>query len=124
MVEKIVMNEPVITLSDAAQQHIEKMLAAKKNACGFRLSVKKVGCSGFMYVPEIIEQANPDDLHFTAANQLQIFIEKKWERALRGTVVDLTQKGLGQTQLVFQNPNVIGECGCGESFHLPEEETK
>ena len=32
-----------------------------------------------------------------------------------GTVVDFVQQGLNEA-FRFQNPNVKGECGCGESF--------
>ena len=34
---------------------------------------------------------------------------------LDGTVIDFIKQGLNE-QFVFRNPNVAGECGCGESF--------
>lgn len=115
--------EKIISLTPAAEQHIKSMLAKQKTALGFRLSVKKVGCSGLTYVPELVQQnqVNNEDVMFFTANGLQIFVDKQWVDALRGTVVDLSSKGIGQTQLVYQNPNVANECGCGESFHLKEE---
>ena len=32
-----------------------------------------------------------------------------------GTQIDFIKQGLNE-QFVFRNPNVAGECGCGESF--------
>jgi iron-sulfur cluster assembly protein len=32
-----------------------------------------------------------------------------------GTIVDFAREGLNEG-LEFRNPNVAGECGCGESF--------
>ena len=32
-----------------------------------------------------------------------------------GTVIDFIKQGLNE-QFVFRNPNVAGECGCGDSF--------
>jgi Fe-S cluster assembly iron-binding protein IscA len=40
--------------------------------------------------------------------------------ALRNTEIDLVDKGLGQKQLVFNNPNIKHSCGCGESFSVEE----
>jgi iron-sulfur cluster assembly protein len=34
-----------------------------------------------------------------------------------GTEVDFVKKGLSEA-FSFRNPNISGECGCGESFNV------
>lgn len=114
------MNE-IITMSDAAVAHIKKIMERNEGAVGFRLSVKETGCSGLMYVPEVIKEAKPEDSLITISG-LQIYISKDSIKALEGTKVDLLSKTLGQQQLVFNNPNAESQCGCGESFNLKKTE--
>ena len=44
---------PIISLTEKANDHLKSKIADNKGM-GFRLSVKKTGCSGYAYVPEII----------------------------------------------------------------------
>ncbi len=111
----------MITLTDAAVAHIKNMLAKKENGMGFRLSVKKTGCSGYSYVPEIIEQAKENDIHFVAQNDLHVYVDSTHENLLQGLVVDYVAEehaGLKHKRLVFINPNEKTRCGCGESFTI------
>ncbi len=111
----------MITLTDAAVDHIKNMLDKNSNSVGFRLSIKKTGCSGYAYVPAIIDQAVPNDLHFIAQKGLPIYIDSTCESLLKGVLVDYItdhSAGLKQKQLVFMNPNEKNRCGCGESFTI------
>jgi iron-sulfur cluster assembly protein len=38
-------------------------------------------------------------------------------KLIDGTVVDFVRQGLNES-FRFRNPNVRGECGCGESFSI------
>lgn len=115
------MSEIILHFTDKAVEHINKALTRYPQG-GFRLSVKKAGCTGNKYIPEIVAAAQPGDIEFKTPQGLLVFVEPRSIAAVRGTTVDLVQKGLGQRQLVFINPNAVGECGCGESFHLREDE--
>lgn len=112
--------DPIISLSDNALKHIMRNVE-QQNALGFRLAIKKTGCSGYAYVPDIINQINADDLHFSFQN-LEIYVAKDSAQFLQGTVVDFQDQGFGQTKLIFHNPNAANLCGCGESFNLAEPE--
>jgi iron-sulfur cluster assembly accessory protein len=114
------MSEAILTFTDKAIEHINKSLIRFPQG-GFRLTVKKTGCSGYMYKPEIIAEPKANDLQFIAEHGLKVFIDPACLAMIKGTRVDLVAKGLGQKQLVFHNPNAAGACGCGESFHLPED---
>lgn len=113
--------QPIITLTDTAAQHIKKMLKKTHNSVGFRLSIKKTGCSGYAYVPTIVEHVMPNDLHFTVQEGLPIYIDPACENFIKGVVIDYVADntlGLKQKRLVFINPNEKNRCGCGESFTI------
>lgn len=112
--------ETIIRLTDAAVDHIKNRLVKQKNAVGFRLSIKKTGCSGFAYVPKIIDTIIKTDILFYAQNNLPVYIDSDYEMLLKGLVIDYIDEDLGigikQKRLVFINPNEKNRCGCGESF--------
>lgn len=110
----------VITITDAAATHIKNMMDKRGGGAGFRLSIKKTGCSGYSYVPDIIDQVNPNDIHFVAADQLDVYVDSAHEKILAGVTIDYVAEntGLKQKRLVFINPNEKNRCGCGESFTL------
>jgi len=107
----------MITFTEAALNHIKKMLINRGENPAFRLSVKKTGCSGYMYVPEIVNAKKDSDIEIRDGDLL-IYIDRDSELLLKGTVVDYVQKNLGLSQLIFNNPNAESLCGCGESFNL------
>lgn len=114
--------ENIIELTDAAVAHIQKIMARKSGAKAFRLSIKVTGCSGYMYQPEVVEQGKPGDIRIDTLQGLVVFVDPECVKIIRGTVLDFVEKELGQHQLLFNNPNVESECGCGESFNLKKED--
>jgi iron-sulfur cluster assembly protein len=114
------MSEALLNFTDRAVEHIKKSLTRFPDG-GFRLAIKKTGCSGYQYVPEISREPKVNDVEFITEQGLRIFVDPACVNVVKGTLVDLAVKGLGQKQLTFNNPNVTGECGCGESFHLQED---
>ena len=46
---------------------------------------------------------------------VRVVVDEKSVDFVRGTEIDFVKQGLGSA-FVFRNPNVTGECGCGESF--------
>lgn len=114
------MSESILNFTAAAVEHINKALTRYPQG-GFRLSVKKAGCTGNKYIPEIAAEPKPGDEEFITEQGLRVFIDSSSLTAVKGTIVDIVNKGLGQKQLVFKNPNAVSECGCGESFHLKED---
>lgn len=110
----------IISLTDAAVSHIQDMITKKNAGIGFRLSIKKTGCSGYSYVPSIIESVNAEDLHFVAQDGLHVYVDQKCKDLLQGVIVDYVADnvGLKQKRLVYINPNEKNRCGCGESFTI------
>ncbi len=92
----------------------------KDNSVGFRLTVKKTGCSGYSYVPAIVNEINPHDVA-AEINGIPIFIDRAWLDLLQGVQVDYVEDnktGIKQKRLIFTNPKEDSRCGCGESFHI------
>jgi iron-sulfur cluster assembly accessory protein len=114
---------PDIVLTDAASIYIKKMLE-KKQGAGFRLSIKKTGCSGYSYMPEVIETVNTNDVVIETANGVMVYMDTTWLHLLLGLNIDYIEEeksGLKQKRLVFTNPKESSRCGCGESFHVESD---
>lgn len=48
---------------------------------------------------------------------IKILIDKKAQLTLLGTEMDYQESKLA-SEFVFNNPNITGTCGCGESFSI------
>lgn len=114
--------EPVrgVTLTDNAAQHIQNELEKTSDVKGFRLYLQTSGCSGFMYETELCNAPKDGDEVFEL-NGVEVYVPRKDLPVLNGTVIDFIKVGLN-SMFQFKNPNVTGECGCGESFSVTEDE--
>lgn len=48
---------------------------------------------------------------------VRVIIDKKAQLSLLGTEMDFVESKLS-SEFVFNNPNIKGTCGCGESFSI------
>jgi len=115
--ERTATPETGVSLTERAVAHVKKEMAKSEGAIGFRISVKRTGCSGLMYAVEFAKERGDNDLVFPADDELDVYVDRKSLEYLKGTTVDFVQEGLTR-QLMFNNPNVTAECGCGESFSV------
>jgi iron-sulfur cluster assembly protein len=106
-----------ISFSAAAIEHLHKQL--HKHAAGsvVRLYVKTAGCSGLQYKLDIVATGQPDDLVYTVAEGITLYIAAKSLPFIEGTIVDYVKEGLN-AKFQFINPLQKGSCGCGESFYI------
>lgn len=116
------MSETILTLTEAAIGHIKTIIKRRGGGIGFHLTIKKTGCSGYMYVPNIIDEVNANDIVIETAKGITVYLDPTCVEIIRGTTLDFVKKDLGMEQLQFNNPNVNGLCGCGESFKLKGDE--
>jgi len=105
-----------ISLTEAAANRIRTFLASRGHGVGLRLGVRKTGCSGFAYVVNYAEGQQPDDVVFEDRG-VRVFVDAGSLKLIDGTIVDFVKQGLNEA-FRFRNPNVKGECGCGESFSV------
>jgi iron-sulfur cluster assembly accessory protein len=106
-----------ISFTDAAVKHLLKELD-KAKASVFRLHVKDSGCNGFAYQMELVHQPEANDIQFVVDNRLSVAIKPDAIKFIAGTEIDYApyENSLGLKKLVFNNPNITSQCGCGESF--------
>jgi iron-sulfur cluster assembly protein len=105
-----------ISLTESAADRVREYLERRGAGLGLRLGVKKTGCSGFAYVINYAEDVRQDDVVFED-RAVKIVVDKGSLPFIDGTEVDFVRQGLNEA-FKFRNPNVKGECGCGESFNV------
>ncbi|GGD58620.1 HesB/IscA family protein [Lacimicrobium alkaliphilum] len=105
-----------VSLTESAIKHFEAKL---NNQPGHmvRLSTKVSGCTGYAYVLDVAEQAEDDDTLIKASDTLTLAISAKALDLITGTEIDYVKEGINGV-VKFNNPNVVNECGCGESFNV------
>ena len=101
-------------MTPAARERMQNFLATKPEAAGVRFGVRKTGCSGYAYVVEIADQVDDGD-RVIEQDGIKLVVDRKSIPFVDGTEIDYARQGLNSS-FVFRNPNVTGECGCGESF--------
>lgn len=103
-----------ISLTVAAADRVRTFLSRRGHGVGLRLGVKKTGCSGFAYVVNYADAIGGDDVVFEVEG-VKVIVDRGSLGFIDGTEVDFVKQGLNEA-FRFRNPNVKGECGCGESF--------
>jgi iron-sulfur cluster assembly protein len=105
-----------ITLTPAAAERVRHFLTERGHGVGLRLAVRKTGCSGFAYVVNYADAVEPSDRVFDTQG-VRVLVDARSLELIDGTEVDFVRQGLNEA-FRFRNPNVRGECGCGESFSV------
>ncbi|MFK8053244.1 MAG: HesB/IscA family protein [Woeseiaceae bacterium] len=109
-----------ISLSTSAAKRVRSYIDQRGSGIGLRLGVKKTGCNGFSYVIDYAEQVEANDAVFEQVDGLKVIVDPDSLPLIDGTEVDFVKDGLNE-MFRFANPNVSGECGCGESFNVATE---
>jgi iron-sulfur cluster assembly protein len=105
-----------VSLTPAAAERVRNFLEVRGRGVGLRLGVKKTGCSGFAYVVNYADDVGAGDVVFEGEG-VKIIVDAESLRYVDGTEIDFVREGLNEA-FKFRNPNVRGECGCGESFSV------
>jgi len=105
-----------ITLTETAAQRVKTFLQKRGKGEGLRLGIKTVGCSGKAYVVDYADLIEPGDRVFES-HGVKVIVNEQNLAYLDGTEVDYGRDGMSEG-FRFNNPNVKGQCGCGESFSV------
>ena len=111
----------VMKLTERAAGRVRELIDnADKPLAGVRVGVKKGGCAGMEYTLEGVETPAPaDDL--VSDHGVNVYVDPKAVLFLLGSVMDFETTKL-RSGFVFQNPNEVSSCGCGESVMLKPAE--
>ena len=107
----------VMSLSDAAAARVREIMASTdRPLAGLRVGVKNGGCAGMSYTMEWAESIQPFD-EVIEEKGVKLLIDAKAVLFLLGTQMDFQTDKLS-SGFVFNNPNQISACGCGESVAI------
>ncbi|MBT8068710.1 MAG: iron-sulfur cluster assembly accessory protein [Gammaproteobacteria bacterium] len=105
-----------ISLTDSAAERVRSHLQKRGTGLGLRLGVTKTGCSGYSYVINYADDIEDSDIIFEDKG-VKVVVDPEALQLIDGTEVDFVKNGLNEA-FSFRNPNITGECGCGESFNV------
>jgi iron-sulfur cluster assembly protein len=105
-----------ISLTEPAAARVRNYLENRGSGIGLRVGVRKTGCNGFAYVINYADEIEDADVVFEE-HGVKVVVDRKSLELIDGTEVDFVKDGLNEA-FRFRNPNVTGECGCGESFSV------
>lgn len=109
-------NAKVVSVTDAARVHFIKMLNASESKL-IRLSTKVSGCSGYAYVLNPAAEKQENDIEVFLDDGVKLLVDSDALELVKDTEIDYVKVGING-EIRFNNPNVVSECGCGESFNV------
>ena len=110
--------EPKLFISEAAAKEIARQRDKRgKPGSAIRVGIRGGGCTGFSYLFEWDDgEPKPTDRVFEAFG-VRVVTDPKSLVYLAGTELDFVTGMMGHG-FKFNNPNVKGSCGCGESVQF------
>ena len=105
-----------ISLTESAATRVRTYLEKRGHGVGLRVGVRRSGCNGWAYTIDYAASVAEGDVVFDQAGVTVVGAADSLE-LIDGTEVDFIKDGLNEA-FKFRNPNVKGECGCGESFSV------
>ncbi|HVV40290.1 MAG TPA: iron-sulfur cluster assembly accessory protein [Nitrobacter sp.] len=107
----------VMRLTEAAAMRVKELSArADSEIVGLRVGIRNGGCAGQSYTVEYAHDIKPTD-EVVEDKGVKILVDPKAVLFLLGTEMDYKADKM-QAQFVFNNPNQVSACGCGESVQL------
>ena len=106
----------MVSLTQNAAERVRTFLAQRGHGLGLRVGIKKTGCNGYAYIIDYADSVEDDDEIFEQRG-VKVIVDRQSLALIDGTEVDFVKQGLNEA-FKFRNPNVKGECGCGESFSV------
>lgn len=108
---------PEIEVSETAAEQAIDLLDGEgldTDVAGLRLFVQQGGCAGLSYGMRFDSEPEDDDRVYEH-HGLRVFVDPASMNYIGGSVLDF-EGGLQGAGFHVENPNVVSECGCGESF--------
>ncbi len=111
------MTMPVMQLTDRAADRVKDIISRSDTPiAGLRVGVKKGGCAGMEYTMGYAAAPEPGD-EIIEDKGVKIMIEPQALLFLLGTEMDYITEKMS-SRFVFNNPNQVSACGCGESIEI------
>ena len=108
----------IMSMTNAAAERVNAILATKGDALGLRVGIKKGGCAGMEYTVDLATETKPSEDQIEK-NGARVFVAPEAVLFLLGTEMDYEETAL-RSGFTFRNPNQTSACGCGESVELKQ----
>jgi iron-sulfur cluster assembly accessory protein len=105
-----------ITLSPSAAKRIQEIGKTEGRPLMLRVAVEGGGCSGFQYLFDLVDSAQPDDLRIEL-DGVAALVDDISVPFLSGSEIDFVDE-LAGAEFRVRNPNAKSSCGCGVSFSV------
>lgn len=106
----------VISMIEVVVKYVQCFFEGCGKGEGICFGVCIIGCFGFVYVFEFVDELVVEDLVFESYG-VKVIIDLKSLVYFDGIELDFICEGFNEG-FKFNNFNVCGECGCGESFNV------
>ena len=109
--------KPMLILSDKAADHVRALVEkGGDGVIGIRVGVKTAGCSGMKYEVEYAYDKKPFEDEIKDKG-VTVLVDPAAVMFIIGSEMDWSEEKFS-SGFVFNNPNEIARCGCGESFSI------
>ena len=107
---------PVAVTKSAAEEALSLLEGEGMDTdiAGLRLFVQQGGCAGLSYGMRFDDEPEEDDT-VVERHGLRVFVDPASMNYIGGSTLDY-ESGLQAQGFHVENPNIVSECGCGESF--------
>ncbi|XP_052775802.1 iron-sulfur cluster assembly 1 homolog, mitochondrial-like [Mya arenaria] len=105
-----------LVLTQSAVAKVKELMHQKPETMCLKIGVKTRGCNGLTYTLDYCDKTGKFD-EVVEQEGAKIVIDAKAQLTLLGTEMDYVEDKLA-AEFVFNNPNIKGTCGCGESFNV------
>jgi len=109
----------VLTMTATAAERVKKLLATQDAADAIRVGVRQMGCSDMSYTMDFAQSRKDDDI-VVERDGATVYVDPEAVPYIKGSELDWVEQKLA-SRFVFNNPNVVGACGCGESFKVADQ---
>nr|CAB3256929.1 iron-sulfur cluster assembly 2 homolog, mitochondrial-like [Phallusia mammillata] len=113
---RFVPTKQALVLTQAAVKRVKELMTEHPEAVALKVGVKQRGCNGMSYTLDFATSKAKFDEE-VLQDGVKVIIDSKAQMTLLGTEMDFVTDKLS-SEFVFNNPNIKGTCGCGESFSL------
>lgn len=116
--KRLLPSRAALVLTPSAVNKIKEIMSKDdaKGFIGLKVGVRQRGCNGLSYTLDYAKGKDKLDEE-VKQDGVTIIIDRKAQLTLLGTEMDFVESKLS-AEFVFNNPNIKGTCGCGESFSI------
>ncbi|KLT41964.1 hypothetical protein CC85DRAFT_246619 [Cutaneotrichosporon oleaginosum] len=106
-----------LTMTPNAVSRLRALMSSPTEPKMLRIGVKTRGCAGMAYHLEYVDPPGGKFDEVVEQDGVKVLIDSKALFSIIGSVMDWRDNRLS-AGFVFENPNIVDTCGCGESFNI------